>query len=332
MLSLEEVNEILNGTIYGNKKANIEGPCSIEDGKKNHIAYIKNNKYVQYIKSTHASVIIAHKNIDIPQDCNKTVILVDNPSLAFIEFLNFYINKINKIKIGFHKSATIHKSSLIGENVYIGENVVIEKNVKIHNNVQIFSNAVIKEDSTIGEDSIIRENVIISNHTILNKRCEIKPGSVIGSNGFGLVTNDKIHYSIPHVGKVIIKDNVLIGSNCTIDRGTINDTVIESGTKFDNQVHIGHNVKIGKNCIICAQVGIGGSSTVGNNVIIGGQAGIIDHLKIDNDVLIGPKSYVVKSIKSNAYYSGNPARNHKDHIRQDVLISKLPKIYKKLFN
>ena len=166
----------------------------------------------------------------------------------------------------------------------------------------------------------------------LVKIVKIESGCIVGSSGFGLLTLNNQHQHIPHVGKVIIKDNVLIGSNCTIDRGTIDNTIINQGTKFDNIVHVGHNVIIGENCIICAQVGIGGSTSIGDNVVIGGQTGIIDHLNIENNVIIGPKSYVVKSIKKGLYFSGNPARKHKDHIRQTILISKLPDIYKKIQN
>ena len=122
----------------------------------------------------------------------------------------------------------------------------------------------------------------------------------------------------------------MIGGNCTIDKGTIDDTIIGNGTKFDNLVHIGHNVIIGDNCLICAQVGIGGSTKIDNHVIIGGQTGIIDNLLINENVIIGPKSYVIKSIEENTYVSGNPARNHRDHVKQDILISKLPEIYKKI--
>jgi UDP-3-O-[3-hydroxymyristoyl] glucosamine N-acyltransferase len=172
---------------------------------------------------------------------------------------------------------------------------------------------------------------VISSSSIIGKNCKIKSGSIIGESGFGLVTDkDKKHHEIPHIGKVIIKDNVLIGGNCTIDKGTIDDTIIGNGTKFDNLVHIGHNVIIGDNCLICAQVGIGGSTKIDNHVIIGGQTGIIDNLLINENVIIGPKSYVIKSIEANTYVSGNPARNHRDHVKQDILISKLPEIYKKI--
>ena len=253
--------------------------------------------------------------------------------MAFITFLEYFDNKINKKDNNkIFKTSIIHETAKIGKNIFIGDNVVIEKKVKISDNVRVESNTIIEKQSIIGADSIIKANVTIHKNSVIGKRCKINSGSIIGSIGFGLVKDENgKHHLIPHLGKVIIKDDVLIGANCTIDRGSIDNTEIDSGTKFDNQVHIGHNVSIGKNCIICAQVGIGGSTKIYNNVIIGGQAGIIDNLIIENNVIIGPKSFVVKSIKESSYLSGNPARNHKDHIKHDILISRLPEIYKKVF-
>ena len=333
MIHIKKINEIINGDLFGEDDLYIKGPCSIVNGKKGFLTYIKNNKYLKYINKTSASAIIVDKNIDIPQNNKKTILKVSNPSLAFFSFLEYFNSTVNtKANNKISKSSKISKTAKIDENVFIGDNVVIEDYVEIADGVRIESNTVIESGSIIGPKSIIKTNVIVHKKTVIGQICKIKSGSVIGSSGFGLVTDSKgIHHHIPHLGKVIIRDNVLIGSNCTIDRGTIDNTEIGNGTKFDNQVHIGHNVNIGKNCIICAQVAIGGSTKIHDNVIVGGQSGIIDNLIIEDNVIIGPTSYVIKSIKKNSYFSGNPARNHKDHIRQDILISKLPKMYKKIF-
>ena len=331
MFNISKINKILNGILYGDSKLNIKGPCSIENGKQNHISYIKNSKYLKYLKQTKASAIIIDKTISLPSNINKTIIQVDNPSLAFIKLLEIF-EKEKEIKniIDIHKSSNIDSSVKVGKNVTIKENVIINKNSILKDNAIIEANCTIGKGCIIGKESIIKSNTVLKDEVIIGKKCIISSGSVIGSCGFGLVTQNKKHHQIPHLGKVIISDNVLIGTNCTIDRGTLDDTTVGEGTKFDNQVHVGHNVTIGEHCLICAQVGIGGSTHIGNYVVIGGQAGIIDHLKIEDNVIIGPKSYVIKSIESNSYLSGNPARNHKDHIRQDILIQKLPEIYKKI--
>jgi len=335
MIHISKVNEIVKGTIYGNNDIYIKGPCSIQIGKKDYISYIKDKKYLKYLPDTLASAIIIDKTIKISKNNNeKTLLKVDNAALAFIEFLNFYDSKINNRSINNNscKSAKIDNSATIGKNVYIGSNVIIDKSVVICDNVVIESNCYIGQKSIIGKNSTIHSNVTIYRSTNIGENCKIKAGTVIGGLGFGLITDKKgKHHRIPHVGNVHIGNNVIIGSNCTIDRGTIDDTIICDGTNLDNQVHVGHNVNIGTNCLICAQVAIGGSTKIYNNVMIGGQAGIIDNLIIENDVIVGPRSYVIKSVSKGLYISGNPARNHKDHVKQDILISKLPEMYKKIF-
>jgi len=335
MIHILKVNEIIKGTIYGNDDIYIKGPCSIQRGKKDCISYIKDNNYLKYLKNTLASAIIIDQTVKIPNNNEKTLLKVENAALAFIDFLNFYNRKINKkdIRTVIYESAEIDNSATIGKNVYIGSNVVIGKSVIISDNVIIESNCSIEEKSVIGKNSIIQSNVVIYRSTILGENCKIKAGTIIGGLGFGIITDKQgYHHRIPHVGNVNIGNNVIIGSNCTIDRGTIDNTIIYDGTNLDNQVHVGHNVNIGNNCLICAQVAIGGSTKIHNNVMIGGQAGIIDNLVVEDHAIIGPRSYVIKSVSKNSYVSGNPARNHKDHIKQDILISKLPDMYKIYFN
>ena len=330
MLKISKISKMLNGVLYGDDKLKIKGPCGIQDGKKNYLTYLKNKKYLKYLSTTKASAILVdRKTIELVKSYKKTIITVENPSLSFIKYLEFHNNN-QKQKSGISKLSIIDKTTKIGKKIFIGNNVVIGKNCKIGDSVKIYSNVVIEDNCSINNNSILKSNVVIKNNTIIGKSCIIKSGAVIGDSGFGLITENNVHHLIPHLGKVIIHDNVLIGSNCTIDRSTLDDTIIGKGTKFDNLVQVGHNVKIGENCVICAQVGIGGSTNIGNNVIIGGQTGIIDHINISNNVMIGPKSFIIKSIKSNSYLSGNPARNHRDRLKHDILIQKLPDIYKKI--
>ena len=336
MIHISKVNEIVKGRIHGNDDIYIKGPCSIQRGKKDYISYIKNKNYLKYLENTLASAIIIDQAVKIPKkNIDKTLLRVDNAALAFIDYLNFYDSQINKKDLNniICKSSKVDSSATIGKNVYIGSNVIIGKSVIISDNVVIKSNTSIEEKSIIGKKSVIHSNVVIYRSTVIGENCKIKSGTVIGGFGFGLIT-DKTghHHRIPHVGNVNVGNNVVIGSNCTIDRGTIDNTIICDGTNLDNQVHVGHNVNIGHNCLICAQVGIGGSTKIHNNVIIGGQTGIIDNLIVKDNVIIGPRSYVIKSVDENSYVSGNPARNHKDHIKQDILISKLPAMYKKFLN
>ena len=191
---------------------------------------------------------------------------------------------------------------------------MIGKNVQIGNNTFIGSNSIIESNVKIGENCVIGSFVIIKFSIIFNN-AHIKDGSVVGSKGFGFIPIKQKNLRTPQIGKVIMEENSEVGSNCTIDRGSVTDTVIGKNTFLDNQVHIAHNVKIGSNCMIAGQVGFAGSSTIGNNVSIGGQAGISGHLTIGNNVKIGGGSGVVKDIEDNQIVMGYPAVPFKEFIK-----------------
>jgi len=190
--------------------------------------------------------------------------------------------------------------------VKFGNNVLVGKNVKIGTNSLIGSNTIIESNVIIGKNCIIGSDVIIKN-SIIGNEVMIQDGCKIGQKGFGFIPSKEKNNKFPHIGKVQIKDFVEIASGCTIDRGSIDDTIIGQNTYLDNQVHVAHNVKIGNNCMIAGQVGFAGSSTIGNNVSIGGQAGVSGHLKIGNNVKIGGGSGVVKDIEDNQVVMGYPA-------------------------
>ena len=226
-------------------------------------------------------------------------------SLFYPESLNdisdFNVSRINKKdfkNLKFGNNVLIGKNVKIGKNCIIGHNTIIEKNVRIGNNCNIGNNIVIK-------------NSIIGNNT------NILDGAILGKKGFGFFPEGNLNIRYPHIGAVIIGNNVEIGCNNTIDRGSLSNTVIGDGTFLDNQVHVAHNVKIGKNCIITAQVGFAGSSSLGNKVMIGGQAGISGHLVIGDNVKIGGGSGVIKNIPSNTKVMGYPARNIRNFLRNN---------------
>ena len=215
-----------------------------------------------------------------------------------IDFSLSKVNKKNFIKVKFGKNVLFGKNVKIGKDSIIGHNTLIESNVHI------------------GDNCVIGNNVLIKN-TIIGNNVRILDGSIIGKKGFGFFPDKNINIRYPHIGMVIIKDNVEIGCNNTIDRGSLSNTIIGSNTFLDNQVHVAHNVKIGNNCIITGQVGFAGSSTIGDNVSIGGQAGISGHLKIGSNVQIGGGSGVIKNIPNNSRVMGYPAKNIRSFLKEN---------------
>ena len=215
-----------------------------------------------------------------------------------VKVKNINVRKYNKLNVG--KNVLIGDNVIIGKKCSIGHNTIIEKNVRIGDHCNIGSNVILK-------------NSVIGNNT------NILDGSIIGKKGFGFYPGKEINIRYPHIGSVIIGNNVEIGCNNTIDRGSLSDTVIGDGTFLDNQIHIAHNVKIGKNCIITGQVGFAGSSTIGNRVMIGGQAGISGHLSVGDNVQIGGGSGVIKNIPSNTKVMGYPAKNIRNFLKENKL-------------
>tara|TARA_A100001011_G_scaffold119973_1_gene126570 strand:+ start:5963 stop:6931 length:969 start_codon:yes stop_codon:yes gene_type:complete len=283
----------------------------LESAKLNDVSFLHSKKYFKLVENTKSKIIITNPKFKTLVPKNKYIIEVHDVLLSVAKITSiFYPNSlddnfdssvvpIEKLRISslkFGKNILVGKKVKIGKNCSIGHNTIIEKNVIVGNNCKIGNNVLLK-------------NCVVGNNT------NILDGAIIGKKGFGF-NPGKINFRYPHVGSVIIGNYVEIGCNNTIDRGSLSDTIIGDGTFLDNQVHIAHNVKIGKNCIITGQVGFAGSSTIGNQVMIGGQAGISGHLNIGDNVKIGGGSGVITDIPSNTKVMGYPAKNIRDFVKE----------------
>jgi UDP-3-O-[3-hydroxymyristoyl] glucosamine N-acyltransferase len=311
---LKKKNIYLNKLFPNNKISNnfiINGIKSLDKAKKNDLTFFDKKKYEINAKITKAGACITTKSLShyLSKDTQKIIVknvlyelahvLKKIYPLADVDYPDLTLKNISKNK---------YKLVKFGNNVLVGKNVILGKNTIIG------SNTIIEHDVQIGDNCIIGSNVIIKN-SIIGKRVVLQDNCKIGQKGFGFIPSDKKNIKFPHIGRVLISDDVEIGSGCTIDRGSIEDTSIGSNTYLDNQVHMAHNVKIGSNCMIAGQVGFAGSSTIGNNVSIGGQAGISGHLMIGDNVKIAGGSGVIKDIKDNQIVMGYPAIPFKDFIK-----------------
>ena len=279
--------------------------------KKNDLTFLDSIKYKFDAISTNAGLCITNNTLEkfLPKNVEK--IVVKNVLLELAKALKVIYPDADK---DFPDLSLSKPKKTKYKNVKFGNNVLIGKNVKIGNNSYIGSNTIIEHDSIIGKDCIIGSNIVIKN-VILGDRVVIQDGCKIDQKGFGFIPIKNKNIKFPHIGKVIISDDVEIASSCTIDRGSVDDTFIGNNTYLDNQVHVAHNVKIGSNCMIAGQVGFAGSSNIGNNVSIGGQAGVSGHLKIGNNVKIGGGSGVVKDIEDNQIVMGYPAVPLRDFLK-----------------
>ena len=284
------------------------------DSRPYCLSFFSNINYLSFLKNTKASVVLVKKEHINYVPKKITFIISQDPEIDFIKLASFFYPNSYYSKILYDNYDLLEIKKKF-KNIKFGLNFYLEKNVKIGKNVFIGNNVTIKNNCKIGNNVIIGSNVVLENSIIFDN-VHICDGSIIGKKGFGFKFVDKNQcLRVPHIGKVIIEKNCEIGSNCTIDRGSISNTVIGENTFIDNSVHIAHNVKIGKRCILAAQVGIAGSTIIGDSVVIGGQAGISGHLVIGNNVKIGGKSGVVKNIKDNETVMGYPATSIRQFIK-----------------
>ena len=299
--------------LFPKVKSNIKinDVATLSKSKKFDLTFFDSIKYKSFALNTKASFCITTEKLEkfLPTQTQKII----------VKKVLFELAKVLKIlypsaDIDYPDTSLKSVSRIKIKGVKFGNNVLVGKNVKIGTNTVIGPNSVIEHDVVIGKSCVIGSNVVLKN-TIIGNNVVIQDGTKIGLKGFGFIPIKENNFKFPHIGRVIINDNVEIASGCTIDRGSVDDTEIGKNTYLDNQVHVAHNVKIGSNCMIAGQVGFAGSSSIGNNVSIGGQAGISGHLSIGNNVKIGGGSGVVKDIEDNQVVMGYPAIPFKEFIK-----------------
>ena len=324
-LTLSEISDYVNGQVIGDKKLLIEGVSEIQDSKVNTITFLSNPIYKKYLEKTKSSAVLV-KSAEFLGD--KSGIVVENPQLAMAKTLELFYSK-KTIKKNIHPSAIISSKSVISDNVSIGPGAILMSGSTIKNGSSIGANTFIGKNVFVGFNSVIHPNVSVYEGTLIGDHTIIHSGTVLGCDGFGYVINKNSNYKIPQTGKVEIKNNVEIGSNCSIDRGTIGDTIIGEGSKLDNLIQIAHNVKIGKNCLIASQVGISGSTFIGDSCTFAGQVGVAGHLKIGSGSTFAAKSGVTKSLEGGKIYAGFPARDIREHNKKQAVLNKIGKDYNK---
>lgn len=302
----------------------VSGINTLKNADIGDLSFFSNNKYLEEFKNTKASVCIVPLDISTSPKNDVILLKVKNPYLAYAMLSNELYQKAKSYKSTIKRSAHIASTAKIGNNCYIGHNVVIEENCIIGDNTIIDVGSFIDFGVTIGKRGKIYSNVSIS-YSIIGNDVTILPGARIGQDGFSFAVNEDVYHSIFHTGLVRIGNNVEIGSNTTIDRGSIEDTIIEDLCRIDNLVQIAHNVKLGRGSIIAAQVGVAGSSTIGQYCNFGGQAGVVGHLVIGDKVKVAAQSGVMRNVEPQSFIGGSPAIPIKDLHRQTILIKKMIK-------
>ena len=326
MYTLKEIADRVEGVLVGDKSIKITSVDDISLANKESITFAFLPKYRKKIKQSKASAFVVTSKNDLD---NHAGIIVDNPYLSMIQILDLFDDRPTP-EYQISKQSIIHKSVKIPKNLHIGPFSVVEKDVIIGNNVFIGSGVKINAGSVVGDNSILYDNVVLYDNVKIGENTILHSGCIIGCDGFGYFTDGNNHHKIPHIKSVIIGDNVEIGSCSTIDRGSVQDTVIGDFCKLDNQVHLAHNVKLGTGCLLAGSVSIAGSANIEDFVTIAGKSDIGPHLTIEEKCIIAARSCVLKSLSKNKIYGGNPARPLKEKQKRDALYTRFEILEKKL--
>lgn len=327
--SAQQIASLINGKIEGDINVKISALSKIEEGIPGSVSFLSNPLYTQYVYNTKASVVIISKTFTLTSPVTTTLIWVDSAEIAFAKLLEMY-NQVKLNKSGISKLAFISETAKVGSSIYAGEFSFIGEKAVIGNNVKIYPQVYVGDNVVIGDNTTLFSGVKIYSDTKIGKDCIIHSGTVIGSDGFRFATADG-GKKVPQIGNVIIEDDVEIGANCAIDRATLGSTILKKGVKFDNLIHIAHNVQIGENTYIAAHGVIAGSTKVGKNCMFSGQVGLVGHIEVADNTLIAAQSGVSKSItKKGEAFMGSPCFEVSKYRKSYVYFKNLDTIVKRI--
>lgn len=327
-ISLHDIASLIQGKVLGDDSITINSLSPIDAITPGSLIYADGDENLKLAEASVAAAIVVSSAVS---ESSKPLIQVAHPCKAFISLLNHF-NPPKKITAGIHPSAVIGENVQLGEQVYIGPYVCIESGSVIGNHCVLKSHIHIGHDVTIGDNTTIHSHVTVYDNCQIGSRVTIHASTVVGSDGFGYTFVDGKHLKMPHIGRVVIGDDVEIGANTAIDRASMGDTVIGEGTKIDNLVQVAHSVKLGKHNILCGFTGIAGSTTSGNNVVFAANVGVSDHVRIENNVVLGARTGVPpkKLLKEGLVYLGNPARPIELAIKQELSVNRIPLMRKNI--
>ena len=323
---LADLAQFLNGELRGDGDITITGAAHIEDASDGHITFADGPSLQPLCDVSRASALIVPPDVEVR---DKPFIVTEDPRLAFSKVLEMFAPDIRP-PAGVHPTAVLGENVVLGEGVSIGAHAYVGDSTIVGDDTVIHPLAYIGLEATLGVACEIHPQVFIGARVQLGNRVMIHAGAAVGADGFGFLQTEEGHRKIPQIGTVIVEDDVEIGANCTVDRATVGATRIGAGTKIDDHVHIAHNCVIGRNCLLCGQVGIAGSTRIGDNVVMGGQVGVNDHVNIGSGVIFAAQAGVFGDIDEPGVYSGHPARPHHEQLRIIALTRRLPRLVERI--
>lgn len=329
-IKLGELANLVEAQLIGDASLEITGIAPLQHASDGMLSFLSNPRYVKYLADTKATAVII--NVEFKHLCNTNALIVTNPYAVYAKIVSLFAHRAEHIP-GIHKTAAIGEHCQIHASAFIGPNCVIGKNVVIDEHVHISAGSVIGDNCHIASNSWLHANVTLYHQVEIGQRCIIHSGVVIGSDGFGIAQDNGVWKKIEQIGGVVIGNDVEIGANTTIDRGALDDTVIEDGVKLDNQIQVAHNVRIGAHTVIAGCTGISGSTQIGSHCMIGGACCIGGHITITDNVVLTATTGVNRSITKPGVYSGSGgAQDNAEWRKNNARFKQLDRLARKVLN
>lgn len=330
-LTAREIADLTGGRLVGSGEVTVSGVAPLDRAGPDHVAFLASASYLSYFQRSTAGVVLCRAEHEREPGGPATRVVVADPYAALLAILPV-LHPQPVWAPGIHSTVAIGPGARWEEPVSIGPHAVLGADVRLGRNARIGAGCVLGDGVAIGDDALLFPRVVCYPGTVIGHRVILHGGVVLGSDGFGYVRGraGEGHHKIPHVGRCVIGDDVEIGANSTVDRGSVDDTVIGDGTKIDNLVQVGHNVRIGARCLLMAQVGVGGSTRIADDCILAGQAGIIDHLHLGRGAQVGAQAGVIGDLAPGTRVSGYPAREHRQYLRGQAALYRLARIVDEL--
>lgn len=323
-VTLGEIARVLNLPAPAKSDLPLTGVNSLGEASATEISFVGSDRFLKELAATSAAAVLVQRDVKVPPGAARPVLLVDDADLALVKVLELFAPPVPRPKVGIDHSARLDATATVGEGSAIGAFVSIGANTRIGARCIIHPGVIIGDEVTIGDDCLIYANVVIRERITVGSRVILNAGTVLGTDGFGYRWDGKQHLKLPQIGTVVIEDDVELGSCVCVDRAKYGATRIGKGTKIDNLVQIAHNVVTGAHCIMAGQTGIAGSTTIGDGVVIGGASSIRDHVNIGSLAVIGARSGVVEDIQPGVTVSGIPALPHRQSLREQAALRRLP--------
>ena len=320
-LTLVELAKVAGGTVRGPATLPIGGVNTVADAREDEITWVRGDEFRKKLETSRAGAVVVSPSFGATP---MPAVLCEDPELGFLRILERFAPPLPRPPVGIDPTARVAENAALGVAVAIGPHVVIGEKCEIGDRTVLHAGVFVGPETTVGADCELWPGVVVRERCRLGNRVTVHPNVVIGADGFGYHFTEGRHQKIPQIGIVRIEDDVEIGANSCIDRAKFGVTVVGQGTKIDNLVQVAHNVQIGTHCVLAGQVGLSGSVRLGRYVVLGGQAGVIDHLVVGDGVRVGARSAVFKSFPAGKTIGGYPAREHRDWLREEVQLRRLP--------